>query len=104
VVTHLTTNPPVRCLNRAERTGSLVVTCPTTTKTDKLPVHGMVLLVIRFSEKEKNLIIAHKLQLRAEIYPIASSAKRSPNFSNKAWTPIELPAEDKASHHRHDRR
>jgi hypothetical protein len=23
VVTHLTTNPPVRCLNRAERTGSL---------------------------------------------------------------------------------
>jgi hypothetical protein len=27
VVTHLTTNPPVRCLNRAERTGSLVVSC-----------------------------------------------------------------------------
>jgi hypothetical protein len=25
MVTHLTTNPPVRCLNRAERTGSLVV-------------------------------------------------------------------------------
>jgi hypothetical protein len=25
VVTHLTTNPPVRCLNRAERTGSLVL-------------------------------------------------------------------------------
>jgi hypothetical protein len=24
VVTHLTTNPPVRCLNMAERTGSLV--------------------------------------------------------------------------------
>ena len=24
VVTHLTTDPPVRCLNRAERTGSLV--------------------------------------------------------------------------------
>jgi hypothetical protein len=24
VVTHLTTNPPVRCLNRTERTGSLV--------------------------------------------------------------------------------
>jgi hypothetical protein len=24
VVTHLTTNPPVPCLNRAERTGSLV--------------------------------------------------------------------------------
>jgi hypothetical protein len=24
VVTHLITNPPVRCLNRAERTGSLV--------------------------------------------------------------------------------
>ena len=24
VVTHLTTNPPVRCLNWAERTGSLV--------------------------------------------------------------------------------
>ena len=25
VVTHLTTNPPVHCLNRAERTGSLVL-------------------------------------------------------------------------------
>jgi hypothetical protein len=25
VVTHLTTSPPVRCLNRAERTGSLVL-------------------------------------------------------------------------------
>jgi hypothetical protein len=25
VVTHLTTNPPVRCLNRAERTGSLAL-------------------------------------------------------------------------------
>jgi hypothetical protein len=25
VVTHLTTNPPVSCLNRAERTGSLVL-------------------------------------------------------------------------------
>jgi hypothetical protein len=24
VVTHLTTNPPIRCLNMAERTGSLV--------------------------------------------------------------------------------
>jgi hypothetical protein len=24
MVTHLTTSPPVRCLNRAERTGSLV--------------------------------------------------------------------------------
>jgi hypothetical protein len=24
MVTHLTTNPPVRCLNMAERTGSLV--------------------------------------------------------------------------------
>jgi hypothetical protein len=24
MVTHLTTNPPVSCLNRAERTGSLV--------------------------------------------------------------------------------
>ena len=31
VVTHLTTNPPVRCLNRAERTGSLVVSWPLTT-------------------------------------------------------------------------
>jgi hypothetical protein len=25
VVTHLTTDPPVRCFNRAERTGNLVV-------------------------------------------------------------------------------
>jgi hypothetical protein len=31
VVTHLTTSPPVRCLNRAERTGSLAITCSATT-------------------------------------------------------------------------
>jgi hypothetical protein len=41
VVTHLTTNPPVRCLNRAERTGSLIVSCSTTTKTVKIPVYGI---------------------------------------------------------------
>jgi hypothetical protein len=32
VVTHLTTNPLVRCLNRAERTGSLIVSWSLTTK------------------------------------------------------------------------
>ena len=31
VVTHLTTNLPGRCLNRAERTGSLIVSRPLTT-------------------------------------------------------------------------
>jgi hypothetical protein len=31
VVTHLNTSPPVRCLNRAERTGSLGVSCSETT-------------------------------------------------------------------------
>jgi hypothetical protein len=40
VVIHLTTNPPVRCLIRAERTGSLVVSCSTTTKTANMPVCG----------------------------------------------------------------
>jgi hypothetical protein len=40
VVTHLTTNPPVRCLNRAERTGSLVVSCPVATNALKFPVYG----------------------------------------------------------------
>jgi hypothetical protein len=40
VVTHLTTNPPVRCLNRAERTGSLVVSRPLTTTTLKCTVSG----------------------------------------------------------------
>jgi hypothetical protein len=40
VVTHLTTNPPVRCLNRAERTGSLVVSCSLSTKCRKITVFG----------------------------------------------------------------
>jgi hypothetical protein len=35
VVTHLTTSPPVRCLNRAERTGSLVVSCSAASKAAK---------------------------------------------------------------------
>jgi hypothetical protein len=40
VVTHLTTNPPVSCLNRAERTGSLAFTHTTTTKFLNFPVYG----------------------------------------------------------------
>jgi hypothetical protein len=43
VVTHLTTNPPVRCLNRAERTGSLIVSYSAITKTIKLPMCGIAL-------------------------------------------------------------
>lgn len=38
MVTRLTTNPLVRCLNRAQRTGSLVVSWPHTTKGSKLYV------------------------------------------------------------------
>ena len=38
VVTHLTTNLPIRCLNRAERTGSLVVSWSFTTKVPKSTV------------------------------------------------------------------
>jgi hypothetical protein len=41
VVTHLTTNPPVRCLNRAERTGSLVVTCSAAAQTANVSVYGI---------------------------------------------------------------
>jgi hypothetical protein len=40
VVTHLTTSPPVRCLNRAERTGSLVVSWPLTTNILNSTVSG----------------------------------------------------------------
>jgi hypothetical protein len=40
VVTHLTTNPPVRCLNTAERTGSLVVSCPLDTIALNSSVYG----------------------------------------------------------------
>jgi hypothetical protein len=36
VVTHLTTSPPVRCLNRAERTGSLVFNVLWSYVTDRL--------------------------------------------------------------------
>jgi hypothetical protein len=48
MVTHLTTNPPVSCLNRAERTGSLVVSCSIVTLTAKYPVFGFVLSVNRY--------------------------------------------------------
>jgi hypothetical protein len=41
VVTHLTTNPPVSCLNRAERTGSLVVSCPVVVSTLNFAVYGV---------------------------------------------------------------
>jgi hypothetical protein len=44
VVTHLTTNPPVRCLNTAERTGSLVVSCPLDTIALDSSVYGKWIL------------------------------------------------------------
>ena len=40
VVTHLTTNPPVRCLNRAEWTGSLTVSRAMDRISPKFPVNG----------------------------------------------------------------
>jgi hypothetical protein len=52
VVTHLTTNPPVRCLNRAERTGSLVITCSAATKIAYLPVSGIAQYAKRSRGKE----------------------------------------------------
>jgi hypothetical protein len=64
VITHLTTNPPVRCLNRAERTRRtrrLVVTCSATTKTADMSVYGIAQLVTRLCGKENDLINAHKL-------------------------------------------
>ena len=41
VVTQLTTNPPVRCLNRAEQTGSLIVSRATARIELKFRVNGM---------------------------------------------------------------
>ena len=38
--THLTTNPPISCLNRAERTGSLVVSATIDPVSLKLAVSG----------------------------------------------------------------
>jgi hypothetical protein len=43
VVTHLTTNSPVRCLNRAQRTGSFVFTRSITAKALKFSVYGNLL-------------------------------------------------------------
>ena len=40
VITRLTTNPPLRCLNRAERTESLVVSCPFDTDALDSSVHN----------------------------------------------------------------
>jgi hypothetical protein len=49
VVTHLTTNPPVRCLNRAERTGSLVLSYSIVSNTLKHTIFGLVFSVNRYS-------------------------------------------------------
>jgi hypothetical protein len=38
VVTHLSTNPSVRCLNRAERTGSFVISWPFATNASNFTV------------------------------------------------------------------
>jgi hypothetical protein len=48
VVTHLTTNPPVRCLNRAERTGSLILSYSIVTNTLTHTVFGFVFSVNRY--------------------------------------------------------
>jgi hypothetical protein len=50
VVTHLTTNPPVRCLNRAERTGSLVLNVLWSNVEDKLSLYQYTLVVITCPE------------------------------------------------------
>jgi hypothetical protein len=46
VVTHLTTNPPVRCLNRAERTGSLVFNVLWSYVEDSLPEYTYIALLV----------------------------------------------------------
>jgi hypothetical protein len=48
VVTHLTTNPPVSCLNRAERTGSLAFTYASAQKALNIPVCGDLISVAPF--------------------------------------------------------
>jgi hypothetical protein len=50
-VTHLTTNLPARCLNRAEQTGSLVATCSATTKTGEMIVYGNALAEARLHDR-----------------------------------------------------
>jgi hypothetical protein len=39
VVTHLTTSPPVRCIDRAKRTGSLVIIWSITTKAIEFSIY-----------------------------------------------------------------
>jgi hypothetical protein len=46
VVTHLTTNPPVSCLNRAERTGSLALSCRVDVRTFNLAVYNVLHTVL----------------------------------------------------------
>jgi hypothetical protein len=45
LATYLTTNPPVRCLNRAERTGSLVVFCPIVINALRSSVYGSCMAI-----------------------------------------------------------
>jgi hypothetical protein len=45
MIPHLTINPPVRCLSRDERTGSLVVSWPFSRKSSIVLFQVLVLLV-----------------------------------------------------------
>jgi hypothetical protein len=55
VVTHLTTNPPVSCLNRAERTGSLASTHATVTESVNFSVCSKPLFCMRTISTDSSL-------------------------------------------------
>jgi hypothetical protein len=95
VVTYLTTNPPVRCLNRAERTGSLTVSCPATTKTVKMSVYSIARRGTRFDKKRKPW-------LGADNNSTVLTAKRSTNFSHRACTLIVSSSKHLVYRHQHE--
>jgi hypothetical protein len=104
VVTHLTTNSPVSCSNRAEQMGSLVVACFNTTKTAKSSVYGITQLLTKFCRKEKDLLALHSFGLgRSSRNSVAQAAKRPTNSSDTTCSCF-LSTEQEAYDHQHDRR
>jgi outer membrane protein assembly factor BamB len=73
VVTHLTTNPPVSCLNRAERTGSLVLKILWSYVTDNRIIEQHIVICALF-------VVAVSLGMRVE-----PPGKYFSNNNYKVW-------------------
>jgi hypothetical protein len=83
VVTHLTTNPPVRCLNRAERTGSLVFNVLWSYVEGRF-YHTIILCVTAHSLSHVELCTGTLNDEQIAVYEVSSmSSPRNLSFANE---------------------